>query len=208
LTEHVHHAFIGVARLKPGVTLAQAQDEMKRLNERETVKYPDSHKFFGVLVEPMEDASVAKLKGILTVLSGAVGLVLLIACANIVNLLLVRNAGRQREAALRTALGASAWQLSRQLLTESMLLSLAGGSGPRKTHDILVVSEIAMALVALIGAGLLLRSLQHLLEVNPGFRVDHILSMEVQQAALPFSQASKLSQQDWIHIQEKQSIQF
>src|SRR5256884_7476838 len=58
------------------------------------------------------------------------------------------------------------------------------GSGPRKTHDILVVSEIAMALVALIGAGLLLRSLQHLLEVNPGFRVDHILSMEVQQAEI------------------------
>jgi len=128
LTEHVHHSFIGVARLKPGVTLAQARDEMARLNQQETIQYPDSHKFFGVLVEPMEDPSAAKLQGILLVLSGAVGLVLLIACGNIVNLLLVRNAGREREVAVRTALGASSWQLSRQLLTESMLLSLAGGA--------------------------------------------------------------------------------
>src|SRR5438874_907294 len=283
LTEHVHHAFNGIARLKPGVTLAQARDELKRLNEQETIKYPDSHKFFGVLLEPMEDPSVAKLRSILLVLSGAVGLVLLIACANIVNLLLVRNSGREREVAVRTALGASPWQLSRQLLTESMLLSLAGGvlglllaiaglralmafvpadlgvlresgldgkvlmftvavcvvtgmicgllpalrtrranlagtlkqgskgtggPGRHRTHNILVISEIAMALVPLIGAGLLLRSFQHLLEVNPGFRVDHILTMEVQQAALSFTQASKLSQQDWIQIQQKQSVQF
>ena len=283
LTEHIHHAFVGVARLKLGVTLAKAQDEMNRLNEQETIKYPDSHKFFGVLVERMEDPSVAKLRSILLVLSGAVGLVLLIACANIVNLLLVRNAAREREVALRTALGASSWQLSRQLLTESMLLSLAGGalglllavgglrllmafapadlgvvresglnsevlaftaavcvaaglicgllpalrtlranlagvlkqgskgtsgSGPRRTHNALVISEIAMALVPLIGAGLLLRSFQHLLEVAPGFRIDHMLTMEVQQAALPFTEASKLSQQDWIRIQEKQSQQF
>ena len=283
LTEHIHHAFNGIARLKPGVTLAQAQDELKRLNEQETIKYPDSHKFFGVLVEPMEDPSVGKLRSILLVLSGAVGLVLLIACANIVNLLLVRNSGREREVALRTALGASPWQLSRQLLTESLLLALAGGtvglvlavaglraliafvpadlgvvresgvngkvlaftaavcvvagiicgllpallalrsnlagtlkqgskgsggSGRHRTHNVLVVSEIAMALVPLIGAGLLLRSFQHLLEVSPGFRVDHILTMDVQQAAVPFAQASKFSQDDWIQVQQKQSLQF
>src|SRR5207253_576527 len=128
LTEHVHHAFIGVARVKTGVTLAQARDEVVRLNQQETIQYPDSHKFFGVLVEPMEDPSAAKLQGILLVLSGAVGLVLLIACANIVNLLLVRNAAREREVALRTALGATVWQVSRQLLAESMLLAAAGGA--------------------------------------------------------------------------------
>src|SRR5207237_6032454 len=86
------------------------------------------HKFFGVLLEPMEDPSVAKLRSILLVLSGAVGLVLLIACANIVNLLLVRNSGREREVAVRTALGASPWQLSRQLLTASLLLAVGGGA--------------------------------------------------------------------------------
>ncbi|HET7151353.1 MAG TPA: ABC transporter permease [Candidatus Acidoferrum sp.] len=283
LSEHVHHAFIGVARLKPGVTLAQARDEIFRLNQQEAIKYPDSHKAFGTLVEPMEDPSVAQLKGILLVLSGAVGLVLLIACANIVNLLLVRNAAREREVALRTALGASAWRLTRQLLTESMVLSVAGGamglllafaalrtfvalappdmgvvresglngkvlaftaavcavtgmicgllpalrilranlagilkqgskgtggSGHHRAHNVLVVSEIAMALVPLIGAGLLLRSFQHMLDVDPGFRVDHILTMEVQQAALPYAQASKFSQADWIQLAQKQSLEF
>jgi putative ABC transport system permease protein len=82
------------------------------------------------------------------------------------------------------------------------------GSGHRRTHNVLVISEIAMALVPLIGAGLLLRSFQHLLEVDPGFRVDHILTMEVQQAALPFTQANQLSQEEWIQIGQKQSLQF
>ena len=283
LTEHVHHVFNTIARLKPGVTLAQAQDELKRLNEQETVKYADAHKFFGVLVEPLQDPAVPQLRSMLLVLSGAVGLVLLIACANIVNLLLVRNAAREREVALRTALGATVWQVSRQLLAESMLLAAAGGAvglllavgslralralvpadlgvlresglngkvlgftavvcvatgmicgllpalrtlranlagalkqgskstggaGSRRTHNVLVISEVAMALVPLIGAGLLLRSFEHLLEVDPGFRVDHILTMEVQQATLPFVQASKMSQQDWIQLGQKQSVQF
>src|SRR5205085_12511789 len=83
-----------------------------------------------------------------------------------------------------------------------------GGPGRHRTHNILVISEVAMALVPLVGAGLLLRSFQHLLEVDPGFRVDHILTMEVQQATLPFAQVSKMSQQDWIQLGQKQSVQF
>jgi putative ABC transport system permease protein len=283
LTEHIHHAFDAVARLKPGVSLAQARDEINRLHQQEAIKYPNEHKNFGVLVQSLQDPSAAQLRNTLLVLFGAVGLVLLIACANIVNLLLVRNAAREREVALRTALGASPWRLIRQLLTESTLLSLLGGAlglllaiaglktlvafvpadlavlhdsglngtvlaftvavclvagiacgllpairtlktnlagvlkqgskgtsgaGHRRTHNLLVVSEIAMALIPLIGAGLLLRSFQHLLEVDPGFRMDHILTMEIQQPALSFAQTNQLSQEDQLKLGEKQSRQF
>ncbi len=128
LSEHVHHEFVAIARLKPGVSVAQARDEMVRLNQQEAIAFPDAHKNFGVLVEAMQDPSAAQLRSTLLVLFGAVGLVLLIACANIVNLLLVRNAAREREVAVRTALGASPRRLIRQLLTESTLLSLLGGA--------------------------------------------------------------------------------
>src|SRR6267154_979481 len=128
LTEHVHHQFMAIARLKPGVSLAQARDEVGRLNQQEAIAFPDAHKGFGVLVEPIQDQSAAALRNTLLVLFGAVGLVLLIACANIVNLLLVRNAAREREVAVRTALGAGPARLIRQLLIESTLLSLAGGA--------------------------------------------------------------------------------
>jgi putative ABC transport system permease protein len=283
LTEHVHHAFVAIARLKAGVSLSQAREEIGRLNQQEAIAYPDTHKGFGVLVQKLEDPSAASLRSTLLVLFGAVGLVLLIACANIVNLLLVRNASREREVAVRTALGASPWQLIRQLLTESTLLSVLGGvlgvifaiaglkalmsfappdlailqetgvngwvlgftaavclaaglacgllpalrtlgtdlagvlkqgskgasaSGHHRTHNLLVISEIAMALVPLIGAGLLLRSFQHLLEVDPGFRADHILTMEVQQPALSLAQFNQLSQDEQTKLGEKQSLQF
>jgi putative ABC transport system permease protein len=283
LTEHVHHAFVAIARLKLGISLSQARDEIGRLNQQEAIAYPDAHKGFGVLVQKLQDPSAARMRSTLLVLFGAVGLVLLIACANIVNLLLVRNAAREREVAVRTALGASPWRLIRQLLTESTLLSLLGGvlgvffataglralvalvpadlailngaglngwvlgftiaiclatglacgllpaartlntnlagvlkqgskgasaSGHHRTHNLLVISEIAMALVPLIGAGLLLRSLQHLLEVDPGFRADHTLTMEIQQPAVSFAQFSQLSQEEQLKLGEKQSLQF
>ena len=128
LTEHVHHEFVAIARLKPGTNLAQARDEVGRLHEQEATAYPDAHKNFGVVVEPLQDSSAARLRPTLLVLFGAVGLVLLIACSNIVNLLLVRNAAREREVALRSALGASPWRLIRQMLTESMLLSVFGAA--------------------------------------------------------------------------------
>src|SRR5579864_4495175 len=282
LSSHIHHECSVLARLKPGVSVSQAQAEMATLNRQEEAAFPDTHKNWGVLVKPLEDASAAKLRVALLVLFAAVGLVLLIACANIVNLLLARNAARQKEIALRIALGATRWRLMGQLLTESVVLSLFGGtiglllasagleilkavvprdmsivketglnvwvlgfalgvcllagvacglapalqilkrdlhgvlkeggrtvaSGGQKLRSALVVSEIALALIPLVGAGLLIRSFYRLLEVDPGFRAEHILAMEVDQAQLPFAELAKLTTEQSIELAKKQSLQF
>lgn len=283
LTSHIHHEFSVIARLKPGVSVAEAQAEMATLNRQQEAAFPDTHKNWSVLVKPLEDPSATKLRTSLLVLFSAVALVLLIACANIVNLLLVRNATRQKEIALRIALGATRSRLMGQLLTESIVLSFLGGAlgvflasvglqalkafapaelsavketslnawvlaftlvvcfltgilcglapalqilkrdlhgvlkeggrtagagGGHRIRSVLVVSEIALALIPLVGAGLLLRSFYRLLEVDPGFRPQHLLAMEVDLAEPSFAELAKLTPEQSIALVKKQSEKF
>lgn len=257
-----------IARLKQGVTLEQASVQMNLLARQIAQQHPELNAGEHVKLVSLSEATVGEIRPILFVLLGAVGLVLLICCANVANLLLARAAQRQKEIAIRSAVGATRFQLIRQLLVESLVLAVLGGAlgcllafwgidlllsfkpdnlprieqigidwsvllftaglslatgllfglapalqtanphlsevlkeGDRggtsspsrhRVRDLLVVSEVALSLVLLVGAGLLIRSFVRLLDVDPGFRSDHVLTVSI---PLPTSRYPEPAQQ-------------
>jgi predicted permease len=253
LANHGNH-FLGViARLKPGVSLKTANANLATLAAQLEKENPDSNAKVGAFARPLREELAGDVRPAILMLVGAVCFVLLIACANVANLLLSRAAGRRRELAMRLALGATRGRVIQQMLTESVLLSLfagaaglllsvwgtkflatlipAGlapmtgsgvdsrvffftlavslatgilfgiipasrvsqfqltfslkqgggqsgvGSGGHGLRNALVISEVALAIVLLTGAALLIRSLENLYHLDPGFRADHVLVM-------------------------------
>jgi putative ABC transport system permease protein len=243
-----------VGRLKPGVTLTQAQADMSTIAARLSQQYREKNAGHGVKLEPLTNVVVGDIGLALYVLLGAVGFVLLIACANLANLMLARVGARQKEIAVRTALGASRLRIVRQLLTESIMLAIGGGvvglllaiwavswvvslsadtiprvheisvdprmagftllvsvvtgvlfglapaiqvsrpdltdalkesgrgtAGHRRNRlrSALVVSEVALSLVLLVGAGLMIRSFAKLNQVDPGFKPAQVMTLGV-----------------------------
>ena len=248
-----HKGMDAIARLKPGVSLAAAQADMAQITHNLAAAYPNADKGTGAAVMPLRDELVHEVRPYLWLLLGAVGFVLLIACVNVGNLQLARSIGRAHEFAIRCALGADRWRVVRQLLTENVVLGLAGGAlgacvaawgaqaairllpetlpraedvgldghvlvfnvaisilagvafglvpalkmshlglqetlkeggrgasaARQRAQSVFVVSEMALALVLLTGAGLMIRTLARLWSVNPGFNPQNVLVFDV-----------------------------
>ena len=276
LTRRGMHGTNLIARLKPGITAAQAQSELSVIGNNIAQQFKDSHTGVTVKLIPLQEQVVGQVQPILMLLLAAVAFVLLIACANVASLLLTRALARQKEVAIRAALGASRWRVVRQLLTESVVLSVAGGlvgllvayAGTRgltaalpqnqvaalpflanlhvdarmlvfsfalslvtgivfglapaiqasrleltgvlkeggrnasagsghRLRAALVVTEIALAVVLLVGSGLLMKSLFRLLQTSPGFNPQNVLTMSVVLPAQKYTDAnSQISFQD------------
>jgi putative ABC transport system permease protein len=122
------HHFLSIARLKPGVTLEQAQAEMNTISQRLEASYPDDDKGWGAVIHSMREETVGDVRPALLMMLGAVSFVLLIACANVANLILARTFARRKEIAIRSAVGASRFNIIQQLLSESLIISLCGGA--------------------------------------------------------------------------------